>query len=129
LEGLVNLFDLDIVLAVVFLLAGLGLTLDARTGRVEPRAPDGGRQEVVRVPTDPTAASGGSDPLTPAAASGGSDPLTPAAASGGSDPLTPAAASGGSDPLTPAVARWRGDAVGTVYRLPDGRLVLVKPQP
>jgi hypothetical protein len=35
LDGLVNLFDVGIVLAVAFLLAGLGLTRDAATGRIE----------------------------------------------------------------------------------------------
>ena len=37
LDGLVNLFDIGIVLAVAFLLAGLGLTADPKSGRVEPR--------------------------------------------------------------------------------------------
>jgi len=75
LDGLVNLFDIGIVLAVAFLVAGLGLTLDARSGRVEQR----GEQEVLSVP----------------------------------------------EQAPPA--RGEGDAVGTVYRLPDGRLVLVRP--
>lgn len=35
LDGLVNLFDVGIVLAVAFLIAGLGLTRDARSGRIE----------------------------------------------------------------------------------------------
>jgi hypothetical protein len=75
LDGLVNLFDIGVVLAVAFLLAGLGLTLDAESGRVDRR----GRKDVLRVPEEPRP------------------------------------------------ARGRGDAVGTVYRLPDGRLVLVRP--
>ena len=75
LDGLVNLFDIGIVLAVAFLVAGLGLTLDAESGRVEQR----GEEEVVRIPRDARPAQG------------------------------------------------EGDAVGTVYRLPDGRLVLVRP--
>ena len=37
LDGLVNLFDLGIVLAVAFLVAGLSLTVNSRTGRVEAR--------------------------------------------------------------------------------------------
>ena len=37
LDGLVNLFDLGIVLAVAFLVAGLSLTVNARTGKVEAR--------------------------------------------------------------------------------------------
>jgi hypothetical protein len=38
LDGLVNLFDIGIVLAVAFLIAGLGLTLDQRTHRLQARA-------------------------------------------------------------------------------------------
>lgn len=72
LDGLVNLFDIGIVLAVAFLLAGLGLTLDAESGAVAPR-------ETIRVPEQAPRGEG------------------------------------------------RGDAVGTVYRLPDGRLLLVRP--
>jgi hypothetical protein len=71
LDGLVNLFDIGIVLAIAFLVAGLGLTRDPSTGQVGPRA-------------------------------------------------TPTPVSGPS-------ASGRGQAVGTVYRLPDGRLVLVQP--
>jgi hypothetical protein len=37
LDGLVNLFDIGIVLAVAFLIAGLGLTLDAKTHRLQKR--------------------------------------------------------------------------------------------
>jgi hypothetical protein len=39
LEGLVNLFDIGIVLAVAFLIAGLGLTLDQHTHRLQARTP------------------------------------------------------------------------------------------
>ena len=35
LDGLVNLFDIGIVLAVAFLIAGLGLTLDQHTHRLQ----------------------------------------------------------------------------------------------
>ena len=38
LDGLVNLFDIGIVLAVAFLIAGLTLTVNPKTGHVEPRA-------------------------------------------------------------------------------------------
>jgi hypothetical protein len=38
LDGLVNLFDIGIVLAVAFLIAGLGLTLDQHTHRLQTRA-------------------------------------------------------------------------------------------
>lgn len=71
LDGLVNLFDIGMVLAVAFLVAGLGLTRDPDSGRVEPRSP-------VATPSGPTTSG-------------------------------------------------RGQAVGTVYQLPDGRLVLVQP--
>jgi hypothetical protein len=39
LDGLVNLFDVGIVLAVAFLIAGLGLTLDRHTHRLQMRTP------------------------------------------------------------------------------------------
>lgn len=39
LEGLVNLFDIGIVLAVAFLIAGLGLTLNQRTHKLQTRTP------------------------------------------------------------------------------------------
>jgi hypothetical protein len=38
LDGLVNLFDIGIVIAVAFLVAGLGLTLNQSTRRLQPRA-------------------------------------------------------------------------------------------
>lgn len=71
LDGLVNLFDIGIVLAIAFLVAGLGLTRDPVSGQVEPR---------------------------------------------------PAAT-----PIPGAKAGGRGQAVGEVYRLQDGTLVLVGP--
>ena len=76
LDGLVNLFDVGIVLAVAFLVAGLGLTRGAATA---PRP----AQQRTTVPLPAPAASA-------------------------------------------PRASGRGDAVGTVYRLPDGRLVLVR---
>ena len=39
LDGLVNLFDIGIVLAVAFLIAGLGLTLNQTAHRLEGRTP------------------------------------------------------------------------------------------
>ncbi len=39
LDGLVNLFDIGIVLAVAFLIAGLGLTLNQHTHRLQARTP------------------------------------------------------------------------------------------
>lgn len=52
LDGLVNLFDIGIVLAVAFLIAGLTLTVDTKSGEIQRRAaaaPD----EKVRVLPDP----------------------------------------------------------------------------
>jgi hypothetical protein len=39
LDGLVNLFDIGIVLAVAFLIAGLGLTINEHTHRLQRRTP------------------------------------------------------------------------------------------
>jgi hypothetical protein len=39
LDGLVNLFDIGIVLAVAFLIAGLSLTLDQHTHSLQTRTP------------------------------------------------------------------------------------------
>ena len=39
LDGLVNLFDIGIVLAVAFLIAGLGVTLNQNAHRLERRIP------------------------------------------------------------------------------------------
>jgi hypothetical protein len=77
LDGLVNLFDIGIVLAVAFLIAGLTLSLDRDTKRIErPRQAQGG--QTLSSPSQAPAATG------------------------------------------------QGKAVGTVYQLPDGRLVYVK---
>jgi len=72
LDGLVNLFDLGLVLAVGFLVAGLSLTLSHAHKQAPPRT----RSEALRTPARQTASG-------------------------------------------------QGQAVGQVYRLPDGRLVLV----
>lgn len=84
LDGLVNLFDIGIVLAVAFLIAGLALTVDAESGEIEPRRPaaatDGGRVRTL------------------------------------------------PEPSPRRHARGRGEPVGTVYRLADGRLVIVEPR-
>ncbi|HEX7290619.1 MAG TPA: DUF2149 domain-containing protein [Conexibacter sp.] len=84
LDGLVNLFDLGIVLAVAFLVAGLGLTRDA--GREGPARERPAPRAQPRPTTVPLPA-----------------------------PAADAPRAGG-----------RGEAVGQVYRLPDGRLVLVR---
>jgi len=64
LDGLVNLFDIGIVLAVAFLIAGLTLTVDPESGRVQRRA--GAAEAKVRVLPDPSGArqaSGKGEPV------------------------------------------------------------------
>ena len=77
LDGLVNLFDIGMILAVAFLIAGIGLTVKATAGRNARRTAQG-REHLLPSPSGKPKASG------------------------------------------------RGEAVGRVYRLPDGRLVYVK---
>lgn len=79
LEGLVNLFDIGIVLAVAFLIAGLGLTLDQHTHRLQQRTPSTSHTQTLPAPSSSAPTAGG-----------------------------------------------QGWAVGTVYRLSDGQLVLVQ---
>jgi hypothetical protein len=78
LDGLVNLFDIGMVLAVAFLIAGLSLSLDLERGKSKPRDPAGRAGRVLPSPASSPSASG------------------------------------------------RGEPVGQVYRLPDGRLIYVK---
>jgi hypothetical protein len=78
LDGLVNLFDIGMILAVAFLIAGLGITLNVKGGAVEERRQAAGTEQVL--------------------------------------PSTAGAPR----------AQGRGEAVGQVYRLPDGRLIYVK---
>lgn len=80
LDGLVNLFDVGLVLAVAFLIAGLGLVAD-RDAR----------------------------------------PSTPPRAADGPGAGQPLPAPAGGPPASGA-----GERIGAVYRLPDGRLVLVE---
>ena len=59
LDGLVNLFDIGIVLAVAFLVAGLSLTVNADTGRVVKRQAtpqDAARRDQGRQLPDPARA-------------------------------------------------------------------------
>jgi hypothetical protein len=79
LDGLVNLFDVGLVLAVAFLIAGLSLKINQETGKAEPRTPTSTTQTTLTTPKSGAKASG------------------------------------------------QGEAVGQVYRLADGRLVLVGP--
>jgi hypothetical protein len=74
LDGLVNLFDVGIVLAVGFLVAGLSLTANEHSAKVQPKTK--------------------------------------------TTPLTAP---------SHKQASGHGQAVGQVFRLPDGRLVLVGP--
>jgi len=55
LDGLVNLFDIGVVLAVAFLIAGLSLAVDPNSGRIEARqpAPRSTPEEQVRVVAEP----------------------------------------------------------------------------
>ena len=76
LDGLVNLFDVGIVLAVAFLIAGLGISRATATRR---SAEQDGARTTIRAPDARRQASG------------------------------------------------RGRALGQVYQLPDGTLVLVDP--
>lgn len=52
LDGLVNLFDIGIVLAVAFLIAGLTLTVNPDSGRIQKRP--GAEQARVRVLPKPS---------------------------------------------------------------------------
>jgi hypothetical protein len=66
LDGLVNLFDIGIVLAVAFLIAGLGLTLDRHTHRLQRREPNVAAQHTQTLPTPSSsapAASGHGQPV------------------------------------------------------------------
>jgi hypothetical protein len=78
LDGLVNLFDIGMILAVAFLVAGLTLSVNTKSGKVQARSAGAGAGQVLPSPASAPSASG------------------------------------------------RGEAVGQVYRLPDGRLVYVK---
>ncbi len=78
LDGLVNLFDIGIVLAVAFLIAGLSLTLDPHSHQLQQRP--AGESRPLHAPTKAPNRTG------------------------------------------------TGKAVGTVYRLSDGSLILVEPK-
>lgn len=77
LDGLVNMFDLGLVLAVAFLVAGLTLT-DRQSHTAQPKTAT--TEQTLKTPSANQSASG------------------------------------------------RGHAVGQVYQLPNGQLVLVKPK-
>lgn len=58
LDGLVNLFDIGIVLAVAFLIAGLGLTLNQSAHRLEDRTPTTQHVQSLPSPAKAPAVSG-----------------------------------------------------------------------
>lgn len=58
LDGLVNLFDIGMVLAVAFLIAGLGLTLNARSGELQQRDPAARAGRVLPSPAHAPSAHG-----------------------------------------------------------------------
>jgi hypothetical protein len=59
LDGLVNLFDIGIVLAVAFLIAGLGLTLDQHTHTLQSRTPASPRTQTLPSPSSSSPALSG----------------------------------------------------------------------
>jgi hypothetical protein len=59
LDGLVNLFDIGIVLAVAFLIAGLGLTLDQHTHRLQTRTPTTQYTQTLPTPSSSAPAASG----------------------------------------------------------------------
>jgi hypothetical protein len=64
LDGLVNLFDIGIVLAVAFLIAGLGLTLNQHTHSLQQHTPSTQHSETVPSPSSGApAASGHGQPV------------------------------------------------------------------
>jgi hypothetical protein len=103
LDGLVNLFDVGMILAVAFLIAGLGLTLNAKGDKLEVRA----------------GAAAGTHIGATAGRPSGSGAGTPSEPAAGAESTIPNPAGGPR-------ASGRGTPVGQVYRLPDGRLVYVK---
>lgn len=65
LDGLVNLFDIGIVLAVAFLIAGLTLTANARSGKIERRPAEaaGAKVRVFSPPSGTRKARGRGTPV------------------------------------------------------------------
>jgi hypothetical protein len=63
LDGLVNLFDIGIVLAVAFLIAGLSLTLNQSTHSLQQRTPPAKHTQTLPSTADAPAASGHGEPV------------------------------------------------------------------
>jgi hypothetical protein len=59
LDGLVNLFDIGIVLAIAFLIAGLGLTLDQHSHRLQTRTPTSQHTQTLPTPSSGAPAASG----------------------------------------------------------------------
>lgn len=59
LDGLVNLFDIGIVLAVAFLIAGLGLTLDQSKHRLQTRTSTTRHTQTLPTPSSGAPEAGG----------------------------------------------------------------------
>lgn len=68
LDGLVNLFDVGMILAIAFLIAGLGLTLNLKSDKFEARhgtaaTPGAGKERVIPNPTAAPHAAGRGTPV------------------------------------------------------------------
>ena len=65
LDGLVNLFDVGMILAIAFLIAGLGLTLNLKTDKFEARQGKRatGHSKVIQSPSQAPKASGRGVPV------------------------------------------------------------------
>lgn len=63
LDGLVNLFDIGIVLAVAFLIAGLTLSVNPGSGRIQRRAADRAHARVLLAPAGEQRARGRGRPV------------------------------------------------------------------
>ena len=62
LDGLINLFDVGLVLAVAFLIAGLSMNVDAKTGKLQ-RKPEPTQQTTLSTPPNAQTASGQGTPV------------------------------------------------------------------
>jgi hypothetical protein len=63
LDGLVNLFDIGMILAVAFLIAGLSLSLSAKSGQVERRNAAAVTEQVLPSPAGGPRAQGRGRPV------------------------------------------------------------------
>jgi hypothetical protein len=65
LDGLVNLFDVGMILAIAFLIAGLGITLNLKSDKFEARQGKAanGRERAIENPTAAPHASGRGTPV------------------------------------------------------------------